>query len=37
MDDFDLTERLITAAGLASMLGVTEDDALEWSLAGHIP
>jgi hypothetical protein len=37
MGDFDLTERLITAAEFASMLGVTEDDVLEWMLAGHIP
>jgi hypothetical protein len=37
MDDFDLTERLITAAEFASMLGATEDDVLEWMLAGHIP
>jgi len=37
MDDFDLTERLITAAEFASMLRVTEDDVLEWMLAGHIP
>jgi hypothetical protein len=37
MDDLDLTERLITAAEFASMLGVTEDDVLEWMLAGHIP
>jgi hypothetical protein len=37
MDDFDLTDRLITAAEFASMLRVTEDDVLEWMLAGHIP
>jgi hypothetical protein len=37
MDDFDLTERLITAPEFASMLGVIEDDVLEWMLAGHIP
>lgn len=37
MDDFDLTERLITAAEFASMLRVTEDDVLESMLAGHIP
>lgn len=37
MDDFDLTERLITAAEFATMLRVTEDDVLEWMLAGHIP
>jgi hypothetical protein len=36
MDDFDLTERLVTAAEFASMLGVTEDDVLEWMLAGDI-
>lgn len=37
MDDFDLTERVITAAEFATMLGVTVDDVLEWMLAGHIP
>jgi hypothetical protein len=37
VDDFDLTERLITAAEFASMLGVSEDDALEWMLVGYIP
>jgi hypothetical protein len=37
MDDFDLTERLTTPAEFTSMLGVTEDDALEWGLAGHVP
>ena len=36
-DDFDLIERLITAVEFASMLGVGEDDVLEWILAGHIP
>ena len=37
MDDLNLTERLITAAEFALMLRVTEDDVLEWMLAGHVP
>ena len=37
MEDFDLTERMITAAEFASILGVTEDDVLQWMLAGWIP
>jgi hypothetical protein len=37
VDDYDLTERLITAAEFASMLGVIEDDVLEWMRAGYIP
>lgn len=37
MEDFDLTERMITAAEFAATLGVTEDDVLRWMLAGRIP
>jgi hypothetical protein len=37
MDDFSLTERVITAAEFATILRVTEDDVLGWMLAGHIP
>jgi hypothetical protein len=37
MEDLDLTERMITAAELAAILGVTEDDVLQWMLAGRIP
>ena len=37
MHDLNLTERLITVAEFASMLRVTEDDVLEWMIAGHLP
>jgi hypothetical protein len=37
MEGFDLTERMITAAEFAAILGVTEDDVLRWMLAGRIP
>jgi hypothetical protein len=37
MDDWDLTERMITVAEFASMLRVTKDDVLEWMIAGHVP
>jgi hypothetical protein len=37
MEDFDLTEPMITAAEFASILGVTEADVLQWMLAGRIP
>lgn len=37
MDDWDLTERMITVAEFASMLRVTEDDVFEWMIAGHVP
>ena len=37
VEDFDLTEQMITAAEFASILGVTEDDVLQWMLAGWIP
>jgi hypothetical protein len=36
MEDFDLTERMITAAEFAAILRVTEDDVLQWMLAGRI-
>ncbi len=37
MEDFDLTERMITAAEFAGILGVREGDVLQWMLAGRIP
>jgi hypothetical protein len=37
MEGFDLTERMITAAEFAAILAVTEDDVLQWMLAGRIP
>lgn len=37
MEDFDLIPRMITAAEFAEILGVTEDDVLQWMLAGRIP
>lgn len=30
-------QRLVDAAEFAQMLGVTEDDVLEWMIDGHIP
>lgn len=36
MEDFDLTERAITAAEFGAILGVTEDDVVGWMLAGRI-
>jgi hypothetical protein len=37
MDESDLTERLVDAAEFAGMLGVSEEDVLEWMLDGDIP
>jgi hypothetical protein len=37
MDGSDLTERLVDAAEFAGILGVAEEDVLQWMLDGHIP
>jgi hypothetical protein len=37
MDGSELTERLLDAAEFAGILGVAEEDVLEWMLDGHIP
>lgn len=37
MENFDLTETLITAAEFAAILAVAEDDVLRCMLAGRIP